>query len=990
MAASEPRSRRGSRAVLGLSILVLALAAVGGYVWLGRTTPQPSAEDTAPAAPVGERGARLAGGDSDPATGGAISGRVLGPEGTGVADAPVAVQRQRGRDETPGAPVGPTGPSTPRVVRAGADGSFRVEGLAPGRYSVAASGPGLLGAVRGGIEVAPRGHVTGVELRLAPGGHLLSGRVLDAGGGSIAGAQLLAQRWTPPLGNEVPEMHVFAAQSDGEGRYRVHLAKGRYTLRVTSDGYASGNDFLDLSADEVKDFRLEPAARISGRVVRSEGGQPVAGAEVRATPTERSAAMMFNNQSVTADDSGAFTLGNLVAGSYRVSARKGGLVGQTPQVVGVASGAGADSVEIAVSTGGVVSGTVKSSDGKPVAGARVSLLARNFFGGSGENSARSDAKGAYRIEGVLPGDFRLHATADGYGSEGGEIAVSGPITRDFVLPEGIVVSGIVLDAAGRPAAGAEVEASSRPSGGGMFTSDRGTTDAEGRFTFKRLGPGEITLTAKRGDEVARFGPEPLAPATKKELTVKLERGARVSGQVVWDDGAPAAGIRINGSTREMGGARVEGRSGPDGTFTMGPFPPGESSIAAQAPGDRITWSSRERPEQANFTLAAGEQKTGLKLTVTRKRGSIRGVVVGPDGQPLAGASVQAARERERGRAFKGDLDGGGRAVTGPDGAFAIEELASGSFTLWAAHPGHPEREQTGVAAGASSVRLQLHRSASIAGVVVDGSGRPIRPYSLVVVPPGRAGESEGMRLRMAMDMNSRPLSVDDARGAFRAQDLAPGAYDLVATTPDGRTARASGIAVAEGEAKQGVRLTVQEALTVTGRVLEYEGGQPLAGARVAIREPGSSAREARTDATGAFTLEKVPALPSLGISVDTEPRTHISEYRPVPAGREGRADLGTIRLLKYDPKRPNKGRVGITYGEQEGKVVINAVLADSPGARAGLRKGDTVLEVDGKKLSGADFGTLMGAMRDDPGKELTVVVQSPGGPPRTVKLRRDL
>ena len=518
-------TNRGSRAVLGLSILVLGLAAVGAFVVLRRADPDRLAGGpSGPAPAAGERSVRLAAGAADEADAGAISGRVLGPEGTGLADATVAVTRQRSRDEVP---AGPLGPILPRVVRTGADGSFRVEGLAPGRHSVAAGGPGLVGAARGGIELPPRGNVTGIELRLARGGFALSGRVLDAGGGSIAGAQLLAQSWTPPVGTETPEVNNFAGQSDGEGRYRLQLAKGRYTVRAMADGYATSIEFFDLSADETKDFRLEPAARISGRVVRAEGGQPVAGAEVRATPTERVPSVMFNAMTAIADESGAFTLGNLVAGSYRVSARKGGLVGQTPQVVSVASGAGTDAVQVAVSQGAVVSGTVKSGAGKPIADARVSLFGRNFFGGPNDNSARSDATGAYRIEGVLPGDFQLNVTADGYGPERGDLSVSGAVTRDFVLPDGVVVSGIVLDAAGRPAAGAEVEATVRPAGRGAFSSDRGKADAEGRFTLKKLGPGELTLSAKQGDDVGRIGPEPLEASARKEVTLKLARGARV-------------------------------------------------------------------------------------------------------------------------------------------------------------------------------------------------------------------------------------------------------------------------------------------------------------------------------------------------------------------------------------------------------------------------------------------------------------------------------
>jgi S1-C subfamily serine protease len=174
---------------------------------------------------------------------------------------------------------------------------------------------------------------------------------------------------------------------------------------------------------------------------------------------------------------------------------------------------------------------------------------------------------------------------------------------------------------------------------------------------------------------------------------------------------------------------------------------------------------------------------------------------------------------------------------------------------------------------------------------------------------------------------------------------------------------------------------------VTGQVREYEGGQPLPNVKVTVRQLGA-VREARTDRSGTFTLEKVPALPSLMVDLSTEPRTHISEWLPVPPARDGRAELGTVRLLKVDPGNPNKGRLGLSYGEGDGQVVVSGVLPDSPAARAGLQKGDAIVEIDGKKVVGADMTAVTAAMRGDPGKELTLVVQTPGAAPRTVKLKR--
>jgi uncharacterized membrane protein YjjB (DUF3815 family) len=91
------------------------------------------------------------------------------------------------------------------------------------------------------------------------------------------------------------------------------------------------------------------------------------------------------------------------------------------------------------------------------------------------------------------------------------------------------------------------------------------------------------------------------------------------------------------------------------------------------------------------------------------------------------------------------------------------------------------------------VRLELWRGGSISGVVIDEAGVPVTRYTLVVVPPGKPGESEDTRFRRATDFESRPLTIDDAGGAFQVKDLAAGSYDLVATAAGGGVALVAGL-----------------------------------------------------------------------------------------------------------------------------------------------------------------------------------------------------
>jgi hypothetical protein len=979
--------RGGSSRVGLLSIVVVTVVLAGAlFVWLSGRSSRPSAPGGAAATPpVAGRSRQLQQADEgESGEGGTVEGRVVGPDGRPVSGAAVTAVRQWKRDDQPPAMRSPMS----RATTTAGDGAFRLDLPASGTFTLAAAAGGFSGAFQGGIEVAPRARIGGVELRLGkPGaGAVLSGRLLDAGGGPIPGGRvhLGGSRGTP--GSAPPIGFAFDAAADGQGHYRVEVPQAPYTLEAQADGYASIRDFVDLRGSETRDFRLEPAARLSGRVVTAGDQRPVSGAEVTATTSERR--FDLSPQVAITDDEGRFRLDGLPGGSFDLTARKGELVGAAPQTLSVASGGNTQDLVIPVGPGVVLSGMVKGRDGKPVPGAQLSLNLR--VGGMMMGipvrrvSGRADGEGRFRLTGLLAGTYALITSAEGRPPKLEDLSLHQSLTRDVVLDDSAVVSGVVLAAAGQPAAGAEVEASVHGLGGNrMGSGDHTVADAQGRFRMSRMGAGTATIRARKGDETAVVAELRLEAGEPRELTIKLQAGGRVSGQVTWEDGSPARDLKVVGMQREGSSDTRETRSGPDGAFTVGPFTGGDISVVAVAPGDHIMWSSRERPEQTDLTIAGGEHRSGVKLVVTRRTGTIAGLVVGPDGQPVAGASVSAAPERD-GRGYKGNEDG--RSVTGPDGAFLIEALRKGSYTLWARSSESPEAERRGVATGARDVRIALGRAASVAGMFVGADGRPVSSYTLMAVPPGKG---EDIQIRMMRDVGTSSQVVNDARGAFQLARLTAGHYDLVASAPDGQSARAE-VSVSEGEKKQGVRLVAQGGVTVEGRVVEVESGAPLPGMEVRIRVAGVSELHGQTDAQGAFRIANVPVVTGTLATVAPPERTHVPESFAIPPGRDGRADVGTIRLLKFDPSKPNRGRLGLNFGERDGKMVINDVLAEAPAARAGLRVGDVLISVDGHGLTD-DRAAATAALRPrDPEQEIKVVVQTPGQEPRTITLKRSM
>ena len=526
------------------------------------------------------------------------------------------------------------------------------------------------------------------------------------------------------------------------------------------------------------------------------------GAQVVAVPA-RSGGSSHHGPSTT-DGAGAFRIGGLPPAGYLLVARQGPLVGRARTRVALASAAAVDGVEIRVSAGAVLTGTVRSQRGTPVAGAEIQIWAPDpAVAWIAARRGQSDPRGQYRLEGLVPGIQQVRAGSDGYGTQEAELNVSGEATTfDFVLPEASVVSALVLEASGAPARGAEVQAST---GGDQ---EQGLTGADGRFRFQRLEPGPLILVARRGDEIGRAGPEPLAPGATLPVTVRLERGARVSGNVRWEDGEPASGVEVEGSGQQPEGERhAREQTGADGAFSLGPFFAGPASVRARPPAD-VGVSHPDRPGEADLVLSAGEHRTGVQLTLARRSGSIHGRVSGPEGQPIAGVVVQAARERGGAPAPLFLREAGGRAVSGGDGGFALEGLTRGRFTVWTTHPEHPVVSRAGVVSGTRDLGLRLERGAALAGAVVDAGGAPVTAYSLLVAPHGPGGASVIPLILLSSPGFGEPVRIDDPRGAFRIDRLPAGSYDLDAHTPDGRSASLSEVPLAEGQSRQGLRLVL--------------------------------------------------------------------------------------------------------------------------------------------------------------------------------------
>ena len=118
------------------------------------------------------------------------------------------------------------------------------------------------------------------------------------------------------------------------------------------------------------------------------------------------------------NERGEFTMERMTPGKYVLSASVEGRPPARSSLFEVESGRTASGVRITVARGATLSGTITDASTKrPIEGARIELDSITSSGVSSVPSVKSDASGAYTMEGVpMNGPFSIRVTKDGYRS----------------------------------------------------------------------------------------------------------------------------------------------------------------------------------------------------------------------------------------------------------------------------------------------------------------------------------------------------------------------------------------------------------------------------------------------------------------------------------------------------------------------------------------------------------------------------------------------
>ncbi len=541
------------------------------------------------------------------------------------------------------------------------------------------------------------------------------GRVVDGAGAPIAGARLATEfaYASSPRQGRSPSLE-FPAEWDKEYAART-AADGSFVLRglpsagaliaiVSAPGF--GGPRVTWECAKPVTIRLSRAATVRGSVRCAADPKRAAGVPLRlfreADPDTGADSRLayLRIKAVTGPD-GAFRVADVPPGKYTVTPDLApGMPFRAAPVapLEIKPGATVTVPAIALEPALVVRGrVVDRASGAGIAGVEVwvgHLSPQNVF--TDLMPVTTDAQGRYTGY-TKPGRVRVEVrrTPGDYVMPGNELldpCPEGVKELDYpiiTLARTVPVRGVVVDEAGRPVAGASVQALIPY--GGWDSGPTAFTDAAGKFTLKGLDPTDTAPLRVRTERAVTDGAVVIVPAERKEpvrLVVSPKYAFRLKGTVVGPDGRPVAKARVmlfwqrnyvSKRTRlaGIGGNFEEYATDADGGFVTGPLWPGDTyRVEVTAPGYGKGGSAQIRGR-------TGETRELPRLVLARSGGVVRGRVMDSAGRPVAGARVFNVGDAPRQVGTQTDAEGRFRLEGLYDGSvYVFAQKAGFRFTAW--------------------------------------------------------------------------------------------------------------------------------------------------------------------------------------------------------------------------------------------------------------------------------------------------------------------
>lgn len=448
--------------------------------------------------------------------------------------------------------------------------------------------------------------------------------------------------------------------------------------------------------------RLKPGVALTGMVTDTSGG-PVPDAQLTLA---LSALGMMGGESeggandpnvirTTTDAGGRYEMANLATGSYVLTASADGFGKVMIQSISV-SGDQPIEQDVQLQVASALGGRVTSAgDGSPIDGARVDVYSIATVNSRTQTSAHTTESGEFLVQDIPDGEYTLRFSAEGFEALPVMRVSSGDMSMQVQLKPLPTVSGRIVDAeTGKPLTTFTValrqgveqsEMSMR-----VAKSSRQITDEDGRYELRVPARGKYSVEAFTKGYAPSFSEvfELSDGMPRQGIDVRVNKGGRISGRVTDTSGNPIVGALVEtqdnhwtGSEFDLSlGAMFPGkatkkkrRTDAQGRFVFQGLTPASYQV-------HITHKDYTKTVMKNVAVAVGQQTDAGDFVVTAGA-SVSGIVRGPNGKPLMGATITLSLEPGP-NAFPISHS----AKTNREGKYTIDHVRSGTYWVHAVRP----------------------------------------------------------------------------------------------------------------------------------------------------------------------------------------------------------------------------------------------------------------------------------------------------------------
>ena len=677
-----------------------------------------------------------------------VSGRVLGPDKKPVPGAVVNLTRTQS---------GGIGNQAFKMImrdsaNADDDGFFLFDNVSPGQISLGAVASGWQEAKLDGVEVPEGKDVTGLEIPLKAGS-VVVGRVTGPDGRPAIGARV-------GLVKDDPEpLRLDGVVTDGDGNYRLEgLVPGNFSIEATHDDFVrTVKEIAAKPGTNKLDLQFEGGQEVAGTVTDA-AGTPIAGVLLQLDAPGRE----WGGPEAHSGGDGGFKFLGVGDGDYSLRAMREGYAPLDQEVKVHVAGKPVPGLKVQLGTGASIAGTISGLAPETLPSVEV----RAFNERGNDATATVDRQGAYKLTGILPGNWTVTASIAQSGQQTrGKVTVdpgSSETRLDLQFGGGLTLSGHAVQG-DQPVKGAVLYAR----GSNVDHSGWGRTDADGAFRMEGLEPGTYTVQLRVWETGLSYD-QSVELTASKDVTLTVPT-AKVVGRIV--DGAdrrPIAGVTLTlghpGENAAVGSIMARGATSDlNGRFEIANVSDGDWTINAAKTGyaagtSNVTVQGGHVPDELTITLDSTE---GLSLDVHLPSGRVPdsvdvAVLDSSGGSFLAGTYATG----ENGRV---------RLSTIPPGRWELVVSAGGSGVadVPANVPGPPLAVQLPPACALKVTVPALADSTTTATAKIQGSdGRTFRTLGWMADANGQ------FRL---------------AGGQLELDTLPPGTWNVQVAASDGRT-----------------------------------------------------------------------------------------------------------------------------------------------------------------------------------------------------------